>query len=274
MEDKFITVDGVKTRCLEAGSGPVVLLIHGNSLGSSAEVYEKNIPALAKAGIRAIAYDSPGYGLSDNPKDFSDGYRGNFVVKLIDALAIQKACLVVHSAIGRVVAAVALENPQRFMGFVALAATPILPPLPGAAERPERENSEPTLETTRKRLEGDLYHHALITPDQVERRHLLSTGKNFEAAQARARAAQQNKGGPAEGAPLWQRLADAAIPKLYLFGRDDRGGTAAKRCDLLAQSHPHLQIQLIDHCSHLVMIDAEQQFNSAVIDFVNQATQT
>jgi pimeloyl-ACP methyl ester carboxylesterase len=161
-----------------------------------------------------------------------------------------------------------LDNLQRFEGFIALGASPLLPPLAGAGERPEVENMPPTLESTRKRLEADLYNHALITQERLERRLFLSIGKNFEAAQERAKAAQAQKGGPGGGTPLWQRLADASIRKLYLFGREDRGGSSAKRCALLAESHPHLKIYLIDHCCHLVMIDAEEEFNNRLIEFV------
>ena len=268
MEEKYTTSDGLKTRYLEEGHGPAVILLHGNSLGSSAEVYEKSIPVLARADMRAIAYDSPGYGFSDNPKDFSEGYRSKFVVKFMDALGIQKAYIVAHSAIGRVAAPIVLDNLQRFEGFIALGASPLLPPLAGAGERPEAENIPPTLESTRKRLEADLYNHAFITQERLERRLFLSTGKNFEAAQERAKAAQAHKGGPGGGTPLWQRLADAPIRKLYLFGRQDRGGSSAKRCALLAESHPHLKIHLIDHCCHLVMIDAEEEFNKKMIEFV------
>jgi len=268
MEEKYVTADGIKTRYLEEGTGPAVILLHGNSLGSSAEVYEKNIPVLAKAGMRAIAYDSPGYGFSDNPKDYSDTYRTSFILKFMDAVEIQKAYLVAHSAIGRVGAPIVLDNPQRFEGFVALGASPLLPPLAGAGERPEVENIPPTLESTRKRLESDLYNHTLITQERLERRLFLSTGKNFDAAQGRAKAAHAQKGGQGGGTPLWQRLADAPIPKLYLFGREDRGGTSAKRCALLAESHPNLKIHLIDHCCHLVMIDAEEEFNKKMIEFV------
>ena len=117
-------------------------------------------------------------------------------------------------------------------------------------------------------MEADLYNHALITAERLERRLRLSAGKNFEAALARAEAAEEQKGGQGGGAPLWKRLADAPIPKLYLFGKEDRGGTSAKRCALLAESHPHLKIHLIDHCCHLVMIDAEEEFNKRVIEFV------
>ena len=37
--DKFVSVDGLKLRYIEAGSGPSVLFLHGASLGSSADVF-------------------------------------------------------------------------------------------------------------------------------------------------------------------------------------------------------------------------------------------
>lgn len=60
--ENFIVVDGLKTRYVEEGIGVPVLLLHGLALGSSLEVYEKSIPRLAKAGLRAIAYDLPAFG--------------------------------------------------------------------------------------------------------------------------------------------------------------------------------------------------------------------
>ena len=37
-EDKFVTVGGLRTRYIEEGQGPAVILLHGASLGSSADV--------------------------------------------------------------------------------------------------------------------------------------------------------------------------------------------------------------------------------------------
>jgi 2-hydroxy-6-oxonona-2,4-dienedioate hydrolase len=69
MVEKFVQVDGLKTRYLEEGSGPEVLLLHGASLGSSADVWERNLAPLARHGLRALAFDQPGFGLTDNPPD-------------------------------------------------------------------------------------------------------------------------------------------------------------------------------------------------------------
>jgi hypothetical protein len=58
--DKFVSVDGLKLRYIEAGLGPSVLFLHGASLGSSADVFLRNLGPFAKAGFRAVAFDYPG----------------------------------------------------------------------------------------------------------------------------------------------------------------------------------------------------------------------
>src|SRR5262249_32596196 len=66
-KDRFVTVAGLKLRYIEEGEGPAVIFLHGASLGSSADVFIRNLHPLARAGFRAIAYDQPGFGLSDVP---------------------------------------------------------------------------------------------------------------------------------------------------------------------------------------------------------------
>src|SRR5919106_2582821 len=84
-ENKYVQVDGLKTRYIEEGSGPAAVLLHGASLGSSADVFERNLKPLANAGVRAIAYDQPGFGLTDNPADYSVAYRRRFIMSFLDA---------------------------------------------------------------------------------------------------------------------------------------------------------------------------------------------
>jgi pimeloyl-ACP methyl ester carboxylesterase len=269
VREKYVFVDGLKTRYVDEGSRSTVLLLHGASLGSCLDVYEKNIPALASAGLRLVAYDSPGYGLTDNPKDFTDAYRTDFVLKFMDSLDIAKAHVVAHSAIGRMPARIALTHPERLVKVVALAATPLLPPLGGESERGESEMSPPTLESTRERLEGDLFNHSLITRTMLERRLKMSVGKNFDAAQQRVKTARSTKK-EKDPVPLWQSFAKSAITKFYLLGKNDRRGTVEKRCSLLAEMEPGLNIHLIDNCNHLIMIDARQEFDRRVTEFLLQ----
>ena len=84
--DKFVTVDGLKLRYIEEGRGPAVLFLHGASLGSSADVFQRNLAPFARAGFRALAFDLPGFGLSDKPAKQSLAQQRNAIPQFIDAL--------------------------------------------------------------------------------------------------------------------------------------------------------------------------------------------
>src|ERR671924_890616 len=128
-QNKFVQVDSLKTRYIEEGTGSAVILLHGASLGSSADVYERNLKPLASAGVRAIAYDQPGFGLTDNPTDYSVGYRRRFIALFMDALGLQRAALVGHSQAGSMAVGLALEQPNRISKIMILGSGSLLPPL-------------------------------------------------------------------------------------------------------------------------------------------------
>lgn len=267
LEDTFVTVDGLRLRVLEQGHGPAVLLLHGASLGSSADVFRRNLPALADAGFRAIAFDMPGYGRSDMPADHSLRYRRALVPKLMDALDLRQAALIGHSQAGAIAVALALQDPGRFTRVVVLGTGSLLPPLPGAAARPERNvpEAEPSLAETRAALEATLYHRDLATEDEVELRHSYSTGRHFAAALARAGI----KDAPDAGPPLWQRLTELKVPVRLIYGREDRAQAAA-RATLLKERYPGLDLHLIEGCHHLVPWDAANEFVRLSVSFLKR----
>ena len=113
-EDKFVSVDGLKLRYIEEGSGPSVLFLHGASLGSSADVFLRNLGPFAKAGFRAVAFDYPGFGLSDIPAKQSTAQQRNSIPKFIDAAGLGKTALIAHSRSGGFAIQLALEDPSRY----------------------------------------------------------------------------------------------------------------------------------------------------------------
>src|SRR5258705_8459451 len=163
VKDKYVTVDGLKVRYIEEGEGPAVLLLHGASLGSSADVFIRNLTALARGGFRAIAFDQPGFGLSDVGSDLSPAYRRDSIPKFMDALGLKKAALVGHSQAGNPAVQLALKEPERYSHIIVLGTGSLLPPLDGAGDsegaaqqRLERRmaSEEPTIDDTRKLLEA------------------------------------------------------------------------------------------------------------------------
>lgn len=129
-DDRFVTVNGLRLRYIEQGTGQPVILLHGASLGSSADVFIRNLQPLADGGVRPIAYDQPGFGLSDTPTDLSVAYRRDSIIGLLDALGLEKAAIVGHSQAGNMAFATALAHPDRIASVVVLGTGSLLPPLP------------------------------------------------------------------------------------------------------------------------------------------------
>jgi pimeloyl-ACP methyl ester carboxylesterase len=262
MDDKFVQVDGLKTRYLEEGTGPEVLLLHGASLGSSADVWERNLGPLARRGLRAIAFDQPGFGGTDNPSDYSVAYRRRFILRFMDALGIKKANLVGHSQAGNMAVSLAFDHTDRVAKVVVLATGSVLPPLAegakGGGEGEEGGSSEPGLNETRTLLENNLFNHSLITPEVLEKRHRMSVGKNFQAFLERSKAP---RGGGKDAVPVWERLHRLPVPLLMIYGKQDRGSAAA-RTAALKERYPSLNLHLVDRAKHLAQWDAAEEFVS------------
>ncbi len=104
----------------EEGSGEPVICLHG--VPSSAFLYRKVLPALAARGRRGIAFDLPGLGLADRPRDFDYSWSGlsAWVVAAIDALGLDRFHLVVHDIGGPIGFDVVARIPDRIASLTAL----------------------------------------------------------------------------------------------------------------------------------------------------------
>jgi pimeloyl-ACP methyl ester carboxylesterase len=75
--------DGVRLHAVEAGSGPLVVLLHG--FPEFWYGWRHQLPALARAGFHAVAPDLRGYNLSDKPASL-EAYRADRVAEDVAAL--------------------------------------------------------------------------------------------------------------------------------------------------------------------------------------------
>jgi pimeloyl-ACP methyl ester carboxylesterase len=280
-DDRFVTVDGLNIRYLEEGSGVPALLLHGASLGSSADVFRRNLQALGANGIRAIAFDLPGFGKSDATDDLSAKHKKTIILKFMDALKLDRAALVAHSASGNAAMGIALEHPERVSHLMILGTGSLLPPLEtggtkvggreGAAQARLEERmvkQEPSLEDTRALLEANLFHRELITDDELQLRHQNSIGPCFIEF-ARRHAAASEGGGGKQATPLWQRFEELKMPLLLIYGREDRG-RAAERVEILKQRYPNINLHIAEGCKHLVPWDAADLFHTLAVPFLTR----
>lgn len=115
LADRFVDVGtGVRLHYVEAGSGPLVVLLHG--FPEFWWSWRHQIPVLAEAGFRVVAVDMRGYGQSDAPPSWRD-YRMEAlaadVAGLITALGEERAFVVGHDWGAAVAWMVATLHPER-----------------------------------------------------------------------------------------------------------------------------------------------------------------
>jgi pimeloyl-ACP methyl ester carboxylesterase len=90
---RYVSANGTRFHAVEAGSGPLVLFLHG--FPEFWWAWQHQIQVLAGAGFRAVAVDLRGYGASDKPPRGYDGYTlAGDVAGLIRALGERRAVLV------------------------------------------------------------------------------------------------------------------------------------------------------------------------------------
>ena len=64
-KSNYEEIDGVRLHYLDEGSGPPILMVHGQPTWSY--LYRKMVPPLVATGYRCVAPDLMGFGLSDKP---------------------------------------------------------------------------------------------------------------------------------------------------------------------------------------------------------------
>jgi pimeloyl-ACP methyl ester carboxylesterase len=116
-----VKTDGLNQRVLEAGDGPMVLLIHGfPELGVS---WRAQVEALADAGYRAVAPDMRGYGGTDRPDGVEAYGMLNLVGDMVDLVRAlgEDSCVVVGHDWGAPIAwHCALLRPDLFRAVAGL----------------------------------------------------------------------------------------------------------------------------------------------------------
>jgi haloalkane dehalogenase len=114
---RFVEIDGHLVHYVDEGTGPVLLMLHGNPTWSF--VYRGVITAL-RDRFRCVAPDYPGFGLSAAAPDY--GHRpadhATVIAKLVDHLDLSDITLVVQDWGGPIGFCVAEQRPAAFAGLV------------------------------------------------------------------------------------------------------------------------------------------------------------
>ncbi|QSB05699.1 alpha/beta hydrolase [Natronoglycomyces albus] len=118
---RFVDANGSRFHIAEAGTGPMVLLLHGYP--EFWWSWRNQIPYLAERGYRAVAVDLRGYGASDKTPRGYDAYTmAADVTGLIRVLGERNAAVVGHDLGGILGFAAAAFHPNKIRSLMVLGA--------------------------------------------------------------------------------------------------------------------------------------------------------
>jgi len=116
-ESHYADVDGARVHYVDEGSGPTLLLLHGNPTWS---FLYRDIIAGLRDRFRCIALDYPGFGLSHAPAGYSytPAEHAGIVEQTILRLDLREVTMMVQDWGGPIGFAAATRHPDRFSAFV------------------------------------------------------------------------------------------------------------------------------------------------------------
>lgn len=130
VSEQRVATNGIELNIASAGSGPLVLLLHG--FPESWYSWRHQLEPLAAAGYRAVAPDMRGYGKSDKPSAI-EAYNQvevvNDIIGLIPALGYETAVVIGHDWGAPTAWSCALHHPDRVTAVGALS-VPFMPRSP------------------------------------------------------------------------------------------------------------------------------------------------
>jgi 3-oxoadipate enol-lactonase len=250
-----------------AGEGPAVVFVHAGICDS--RMWDHQWQSLRR-GRRVVRYDMRGYGRSPLPPEPYSNARD--LLDVMDAAGIDRAALVAVSLGGRVALEVALAEPARVSGLVAVGSG-----LPGhdwsPAAREFFEAEDAAIERGDLEAAAELNVRFWVdgprrSPQQVD----ASVRDRVREMQKLAFELQLGTWEQAEERPLApdlaDRLAEIEQPTLVLVGADDQPDIHTI-ADQLVRTLPNVGFESIPNAAHVPNMDQPEQFDQLVAAFLD-----
>ncbi len=264
--ERFVDVDGCRTRYFEAGSGEPMVLIHGGNMGQfdnvdCAENWRLNWDGFVQNGFHVYAIDKLGQGYTDTPKrdeDWTMAATVRHAYGFVRAVGLDRVHLVGHSRGGYVVTRLTLEHPEavRTVTVVDSSTTSPVPnvkrgPLLAAAPQPLLSRESIAWVTRQFSV------NEILTDDWLEvRERIARMDKNAAAVETMRRLEPQYLSRHEEQKKEslgWIREGRLKTPTLLVWGFNDpsaliQGGY--QLFELVAGSAPRSQLHVFNRAGH------------------------
>jgi len=260
--------NGYRIHYLDEGpkEGEVIVFLHGSGPGASGHSnFKGNYPQLVEAGYRCIVPDLIGYGFSDKPTDVDHplSFFVECVKQTLDCAAVDKCTVVGNSLGGAVALGLALDYPQLVEKLVLMAPGGLselgdYQAMPGMQKMFAVFGSgEPVTPAVMKDLFATgLMHDPRHATDELvaQRMQIMQIMNGHVMATMKVPV-------------LTDRLRELECPVLGFWGLEEKmmpeNGIMA-----LARNIRHLRLILVSECGHWVMVEHQDMFNRACLDFI------
>jgi 2-hydroxy-6-oxonona-2,4-dienedioate hydrolase/4,5:9,10-diseco-3-hydroxy-5,9,17-trioxoandrosta-1(10),2-diene-4-oate hydrolase len=265
---RFVDADGVRVHVHDAGSGPVLVCIHGGAPGAYGwGNFGQNVEALSQH-FRVLVVDLPGYGKSE-PPHFGDTLYASYARTIraaLHALGIERAHILGMATGGAVAVVMAVDFPELVDCLVLVSAAgglPLFTPMPSEGQKAIKayyQGEGPSLERMRSYLEMLIYDPTLITDEIVQERFDASLAAEPNIAEGGSRRP------PAE--PVWKDLDRIGSRTLVVWGRDNRVQGYDNSLFMLNRI-PNVEVHLYGKTGLWVPFERSDDFNRLLLAFLD-----
>ncbi|MHA6724224.1 alpha/beta fold hydrolase [Sphingomonas sp. RS2018] len=275
---KFMEVDGVRLHYVDRGTGPVVVLLHGN--GVLLQDYEvSGVLPLAAERNRVLAFDRPGFGYTSRPRTtaWTPVAQAKLIAAALEQLGVKQAVVVGHSWGTMVALAMALDHPKLVSGLVLLSgyyygtARPdvlpaALPALPGVGDLMAQ-----TVLPISALLTGPLAMKASFAPAPLpDKMAQFPIAMTLRPAQMRAAAAEGAMMIPA-AIQLSRRYDELRLPIIVMAGDGDLITHPSKHAERLARDVAQAELRVVAGQGHLLHFAVPEQVAAAISELSGPA---
>jgi 3-oxoadipate enol-lactonase len=251
---------GLDHRLRGPEGAPVLVL--SNSLGTTQELWARQLPALAER-FRVLTYDHPGHGSSGLPEQpcTIESLTRSFVT-LLDELHLERVSLCGVSLGGMVGMTLALEEPERVDRLVLACTSAYVGPPEGWAERARM------VRTKGMEAVADTVIGRWFTPEFEDEEP--ETVARFRAMLAAT--APEGYARCCDALSAWdarERVSAIAVPVLVVAGEHDPA-IPVEQAKLLASRVPAARLRILERAGHLANVERPEQFTSAMLEHLGQ----
>lgn len=255
---RWIEVDGIRVHYYESGSkdGPPIVLVHG--LGGHGEDWRNLLPHLVGTGFHVYIPDLPGYGRSQQPRNFSYSIpdEANSVLHFMDALGLKQVDLGGHSMGGWIVQWLAAKHPERVHKLMLFDSA-------GLHDRPAW-NTDLFTPTSAKQLD-DL--DALLMPDPPQVPAFIARDV-LRVSRKNAWVIHRALDSMLTGADTTDKLLpQLTMPVLIVWGAEDHI-TPLSEGEQMHKLIPQSQLDVIQGCGHLAPVQCARQIAPELQQFL------